>query len=591
MNSNQAFLATTALEDFWDVSGPTVFLSDGCCRYSRKDYWGKLNYTVLHSPLEDRALYYQAYAKVSAIYERVLPQISKSLNAIHRVLHNQRYWRITVGCWLWYFVHVLYERYTSVKSALEKFPDLTTVGLAQDSFEVPRDTAEFINSICFDKYNLQLYTMVFDFLGTKFPRRSYQLPSPTLVQGGRIRRWRGLLGIAGCWLGRRAKVWVRSAYFSSHAVEAALFFSSRGKAWVDFQNEPQTPAFQIDYSRRAELSTIIVEETEFDQLLAEFLPLCIPQIFIEGFSWAQEQVKRYYDFTPKTIISGIGWYPNEIFKFWSALQSEKKVKIIGVQHGANYGIARCMPNENHEIAISDLFFSWGWSKSDVVGRVKPMPAAKLMNKKVIGADNSRKGILLATNCFPRYFYRFQDFRNFDNEAYFLWQQKFMSALSPESRYMTRVRLFVDDKGCDCRQRWQDFDPRIHLEDWSITFDKSLEDCRIHVSDHLASTFVDGFVADKPTILFWDPHVFQIRAEAQPYFDELRAVGILHDSPEAAAACVDQVYADVEAWWHDPQRQAAVKKYCYRFARTSPNAFKEWLEEVNFLAGRGLRVTG
>jgi len=33
------FLATTALEDFWDVSYPIVFLSEGCKRYSRRAYW------------------------------------------------------------------------------------------------------------------------------------------------------------------------------------------------------------------------------------------------------------------------------------------------------------------------------------------------------------------------------------------------------------------------------------------------------------------------------------------------------------------------------------------------------------------------
>ena len=151
----------------------------------------------------------------------------------------------------------------------------------------------------------------------------------------------------------------------------------------------------------------------------------------------------------------------------------------------------------------------------------------------------------------------------------------MDTLPPTLRYATRVRLFVADMGNDCRERWKDHDPGIKIEDWSMKFVDSMRLARLHVSDHLASTFIDGFIADKPTLLFWDPKIFQVRPSAAPYFDTLRWAGILFDSPEAAATAAADIYPDVEAWWRDPVRQRAIRDLCGRFASSSPHAVTRW----------------
>jgi putative transferase (TIGR04331 family) len=122
-------------------------------------------------------------------------------------------------------------------------------------------------------------------------------------------------------------------------------------------------------------------------------------------------------------------------------------------------------------------------------------------------------------------------------------------------------------------------PEIQIELWEEPFQKSLENCRLYVCDHLSTTFAEALAANKPTVLFCNPQTNKLRPEAQPYFDLLRGCGILCDTPEAAASIVASVYDDVETWWGTPERQAAVRLFCARFARTSPDAISLWSNEL------------
>ena len=122
-------------------------------------------------------------------------------------------------------------------------------------------------------------------------------------------------------------------------------------------------------------------------------------------------------------------------------------------------------------------------------------------------------------------------------------------------------------------------PGLKYESWDVPFDKSLEKCRIHVSDHLATTFLEGLAVNKPTILFWDKNIHRLRPEAEPYYDELYSAGILYHSPEEAAAAVSNVYDDIESWWNDKARQKVVSRFCERFARKSSNPAEELNREL------------
>ena len=99
-----------------------------------------------------------------------------------------------------------------------------------------------------------------------------------------------------------------------------------------------------------------------------------------------------------------------------------------------------------------------------------------------------------------------------------------------------------------------------------------------VSTYNATTFLETFFANFPTVIFWDPNFFELRESAKYYYDDLREVGILHDSPESAAAKVNEVYMDPISWWMSEKIQTSKKKFCSRFSRSGTNWISHWREE-------------
>jgi putative transferase (TIGR04331 family) len=576
------FLATTAIEKFWDTSKPMLFLSDGCLRYSQKASWEQLNYKVLSCPLQDRQKFKEAYSYVSGLYERILPLLAEILNSIHKTEHDKRFWRIILGPWLFHYVEILYERYISLKSAVNQYSDFETIVLSEQNFVTPKDLLGFISLSCDDPYNLQLYTRILTFLGKDFETNNLNITIKPVVNSSKTRLVKGVFDAVGRLAQRFVPIVIKNTHLPLDS-ELQLFLKTGCRIWSNRSGMTELPSLPVNEQDRLKFRELKLEDNEFEWLLIEMLPLDIPKSYVEGFEFISNRAAKLYSCKPKTIFGTNSWYFDEIFKLWAATCNENGTNLCGIQHGANYGIAETWPLETHELAITKRFYSWGWEKSDCIAKVVPMPATRLIKRKSIGADNQKDGILMATNCFPRYFYRFQDFLSYDNKQYFDWQQRFVDRLCPENRIRLRVRLYLMDYGCDCVQKWKDSYPELAIENWDIPFLTSLENCRLHVSDHLASTFIDGLVANKPTILFWNPETFQVKNRFQLYFDKLRHVGILYDNPEAAAAAVDSVYNDVETWWNDRHRQEIRKEFCDLFARTSPNALDQWADELKRMA--------
>jgi putative transferase (TIGR04331 family) len=208
--------------------------------------------------------------------------------------------------------------------------------------------------------------------------------------------------------------------------------------------------------------------------------------------------------------------------------------------------------------------------------------------KSLPAGNAKQGILFTATHSPRYLLQFPHVPALFVE-YLSWQSRFLSSMNIRLLTELRVRFHREDFGWDIAQRWKDFHPGIATDSWDITFRESLSDCRIYVCDHLATTFLEVLSANKPAILFWDPAINELRADAQPYYDRLRAAGILFDTPEAAAAGVNAVYDDITSWWNEPQRQEARQMFCSRFARTSASSVDEWAKEFVRISKDGINT--
>jgi putative transferase (TIGR04331 family) len=573
------FLATIAIEEFWDTSKPIVFLGEWCRRFSRRDRWQPLNAVVLPSPFDDIEKLTDAVVYSGRVYERMLKELTVVLNTIHNKKHSDRYWRIVIGPWLFHYIDVCYDRYASLKNALSEYPDFETIGLADQCFVVAKDTLSYIDLICDDKYNLQIYTRMLNELGKSFNVKHLDLSDKSeRILSQRVFSKNNLLHtLFRLGARRNFKIVELDSYFTIF-VKCILFIKTAGRFQPFIKKIDGAESAAVDESLRSKITIGELYDNEFESILSHMLPHDIPQCFLETYASTERVMQKKYPSCPDVIFSTVSYYFDECFKQWAAASSEQRTLLIGIQHGGNYGSEAFMPTLEHEIAITDRYYSWGWHSCELPLKISPMPATKLVGRKTIGASNQKDGILFACTTLPRYLYRIQIFNNAIFPEYLNWQYRFVRSLDPFIRDRVSVRLF-HDYGWDLRDRWQDHFPDVKIENMEIPFLKSMASCRIFVCDHLSTVHAEALSADKPTLLFWNPASIKLKDEVIPYYDELRASGILHDSPESAAEMLIRIYEDVEGWWHASERTSALKRFNDRFARTSTHAIKEWAREL------------
>lgn len=113
------FLITTADQRYWKTDEKILFLGEWCKIYEQKHVWSKLDYEVLPYHWDDRSRLPQEYPYIRFVYEKYLQCLAGRLNEIHGVSYSIRYWRILIGPWLGFFIQILYDRYLSIRAAID----------------------------------------------------------------------------------------------------------------------------------------------------------------------------------------------------------------------------------------------------------------------------------------------------------------------------------------------------------------------------------------------------------------------------------------------------------------------------------------
>ena len=210
-----------------------------------------------------------------------------------------------------------------------------------------------------------------------------------------------------------------------------------------------------------------------------------------------------------------------------------------------------------------------------------MKLMRLMKKKSEISSKKDGRILAVLANFPRYYYHMYSIPYTASGVlrYFRYQYDLCRNLPKNIQKLILVRLFVHDYGWSQRDRWAAECPEIECYGGSKPITDQLKECRLCIVTYNATTVLETFTLNFPTILYWDPEQWETRASAQPYYEKLHQSGILQYTPEAAAAKVSEVCNDAADWWAEKEVQDAKDEFCRKFARTSDNWLTEWKSEL------------
>lgn len=565
------FLITTALEETWPVNRPVLFLGEWCRLYNRRFAWKDLDAEVVPYHWDNRGKLHRDYLYLQALYEELLQELSTQLNKLHGVDQTLRYWRILVGPWLGYFVQMLFDRWAMIECAIANYhiAGIQVLELPPEQM-IPNDMDHFQHLFSEDAWNEAIYSQLIQGW-TTIPivkvqpdkkSSSSNVTQPILSPFRRLKRKIARAASAvSQMLVRENEAFFLSSYLP---IVQDIRLQWRMRQIPKLWRSIPTPKVKVDWDKR-QWQTEALGKVDFPAIVRTMIPRHIPTLYLEGYGDLQTCCANLpWPGKPSLIFTSNAYNSDDTFKAWAAEKVGSGIPLVIGQHGGNYGMALWSFTEDHQIAISDTFLSWGWD-SNKHPKLKPV-----CNLKMIGSDykcDTKGGAFMVEMSIPRYSYHMYSIPVASQWlGYFQDQCRFVSALPEQLRAQLLVRLYPSAYGWCEKQRWQDRFPAIKTDDGAVHITKLIKNSRLYISTYNATTFLESLAMNIPTIIFWNPNHCELRESAIPYFDQLKVVGIFHETPESAAQQMASVWGDVADWWNSTQVQSAREAFCHRYSR-------------------------
>ena len=581
-----AVIVTSSLEETWPKDRPIVFLGDWCLRYSRRHVWENLNYEVASYHWDERQRIPSDLEYVRAVYEQLLGELAERLNEIHGVAYSLRYWRIVVGWWLFYFIQIYFDRWQVAQSASAEFPDSVMLRLPVTT-EPPASNGmtEFQLEMATDSWNERLFADIAEQWTTIDVREV----APAVAGGQRMDRHEecplirpstpmGIHGLAARMMDSLGRRGLMTGYGVSLRADY-LASSEKRKLEVLLHQAPFAtrhvllPEIAPDASKR-NWTLSGNEAATFERAVAAAVPAYIPTCYLEGYvNSVEASAGLGFPIDPRVIMTANAYSGDDLWKLWAASQVEVGAKLVISQHGGHYGTGRWSSTKDYETSISDRYLSWGWDDPHEP-RVTPAPATKLIGVTKRPARRTGR-CLQVTSALPRYSYLMYSVPAGPQTLSYVEDQfRFAGALSAQVRDELLVRLYKEDYGWDLEERWRDQEPEIAIDSGIQPIQDLLDETRLYVATYNATTFLESFTQGIPTVIFWNPHYWELADDAAPYFEALSRASVFFEDPIACAAHVNAIWDDVPAWWARDEVREAVEAFVNRFAYVGPKPLRE-----------------
>lgn len=571
---------------FWPSNGPTVMLGPWC--KLGEELLKTDNQNVVPNPRKNFDQIMSDWQFVQETYEDFLGTISQVLNKIHGTHTSKESWRIIIGPWLSIFIEVVYDRYSRLKLAQETYSELKFTFYSETYPQFIHDTDMFFELARYsDDYNNRLISKIAQLLGiTEANRIDIRSAFPFATHHAPAEQEKNPLQFVHKTMNRLMKRTRRVAstiLVSSYLPRKEtykIYFKSLGK--VNFIDDLHLSDLCSGFKPRPSCRRLLNAEllkinpkNLFSKILLNLITVELPLNFLEGF---KEMQKFTDDFISSKIYSNIGsassWITLDIFKFWAAKQKSCGAKLIGIQHGGDYGVLQPMHWENHELKICDKYLTWGWSQKEKSAQVHPnFVANSVIPKK---EPFSGAGFLYVATRFTKYSLLLSRPPEL-LKSYLEWQKSFVERLAPKYLDRFTFRLYRDKDYKHMKSFLESISLKLRFSEQGKSLLEELYNSQIAVFDHLSTGYSISLAINQPTIIFWNDYSYNLRPEAQKAFELLEEAKIFHRSPASAAEWLEYVANDLAEWWCSQRCRKAQQFFSTTYGPLCERDSKEWIE--------------
>jgi putative transferase (TIGR04331 family) len=573
---SKRFLITTALEQTIPNNQPLLLLGEWCKPFSKVDKFKNLDVKVLPYHWDDRSKLYKDYLYLDELYEKLLIELTFKLNKIHGTQHKTIYWRILIGPWLAYFLQITFDRWSSIQSAINNFQLSGTYIESLEKYSlIPRNMNHFTRMSRSEEWNYFIYSYIIKNYTAVHcinqPLINKIIKDENFYQFQFTRRLKEkffnyINYIAGLFQ-REDDAFFISTYLSKKnhillqlkfsQIPTFNFSTSLQQIDLEIEREKRQWTLEGDNSNRF--------ETFVRSIIAEQIPL----FYLEGYNHLSKKVSSLsWPSKPKFIFTSSSFIADDLFKFYLAKKKEEGSPLVIGQHGGGIGTHLFAFYEKHQLDICDLYLSWGWTDNSKKN-IKPTGILKYSKPLGVNHESQSRISLLAL--------RLPSQSNHISSApiasqllsYFNDQCEFINSLNTQIKDNLTVRLWQIEKGFEPSiERWNAAFPDITFDYGFSNLNKLLKKSKLCIATYNATTFLETFSMDVPTIMFWNPNHWELREAAKMHFNKLKEVGVFHETPKSAAKHVNMIWKDVNSWWNSEVVKDAIFSFKNNYCKQS-----------------------
>ena len=547
----------------------------------------------------NRDKYYKDFLMLSRIYEEELQALSSVFSEIHSESNNEQYWRIVIGPWLFYFILVLYDRWYMLKNAKENHSVDFIYGSISTERIFLKNHQNFDELATQDALNQQIYDDLADILNLEICKST---PSPVTIKASKrsifealidsihffrekgSEKLKGLVNKISVSLVRSGPFFIATRIpplellkLQGHLGLAPCLFFVLNKDNVVYSQ----PNIMLRRSVRQKVSELSLPSNPFTQIVRKLLHLYIPISYLEGYLELKERGQLLFPKKASTVIDGSAWNSNDCFKIYIATRVLENARLLVLQHGGSYGIAKWNWSEDHQFAIGDAFYSWGWNKN--VSNCDIIPAfIQNVSNLNIQKSNDHRGILIVVTTVPKYCIYGSAFP----VGYDQWLRGFNELLQMakllDHKRIPRVtfRPSMTDFGLNQTQRIRRSLPNVEIDDGSRRIYKVLGDHKLIIATSNTTSFLETYALNIPTILFWDSCLWETNESGDELFSRMRDLNLFFSSPQDLAEFLNDNYSSIDSWWDSKDIQDMREELCLTYANTTTNFSVDFAKLLN-----------
>jgi len=573
--SNKKLLVTTALPPLLGSSEELYLLGSWCAPFNYEKHLKNRVFFIQPHHWSDSKKKTKDYDYIGDLYERVVCQLSESLNHYHGVNYSNRYWRIVLGPWLISYLPLIWDRWEVLRGAFDSHNKFKINVCDFGNHPVPSCYNDYISYIQSDSWNNSIFLDIIDH-EYKDVIEVEKLDNccnvdhvkdkkftPVVIFKAAVKRSiDSLMSI----LDFKSKVF----FFESQLNTISLLKMSialRQVPRIRFFDESKYCNISNKKIQRNSIYLNLSIENKFEKYLEINLIKNLPISIMENFINIRDRVAEI-KFDGNIIFTSNAHLHNDIFNIWSAGQvTLYNKKLITSQHGG--AIKSSMSIFNHQEKVADTHVTW---HRPVDANNKQLPPLK----KFISNLTATGGRYLVLSGYEtgNYIYNAQSGPCCEDLLLDYNQKvKFVESLNLPIRNSLRVQSKSNGPGYF--RSMDRYIKSLNVKSPKRSFNASLKEAKVVVCTYPQTTFSEAMSSGIPTILLMVKGSWRLHDMFSSLVEDLYENNIIFYDHLSAARHLNSVWNNPEEWWNRPSVLKARGRFERECCQIDENRIPIW----------------